>query len=286
MRLFFTSAALLGLPAAAMSQDSIFDIPEPEQETYVDVGAAVLIRPAYLGSSETQTSILPYISGEYKGRLFFDPSRGAGVHAIHKEKLQVSAYANLAGGRDAQDTGIFDRSELSDRFTEPTEIENAETEIENAEDVLDLNPSVLASASVRYRLKYALAEANVSVPVTGDIDGYRSELILTTKIPFEPIGLQIYPGVRASYTSSAWNKAYYGVDAEISDATGLTPFFETGNQVSVLGTYVLTTWEIPNMDINIVGVVNYNVLQNDLKNSPLVSDKDGITAVIGLAKKF
>lgn len=279
MRHFIISALLLAVPFGATAGESIFDIAESEADTFVDVGAAVLIRSAYLGSSETQTNILPYISGEYKGRLFFDPARGAGIYAIHKDKLQVTAFANIAGGRDGDDTGLFDRPEFADRFT-------TDEAREAAEDVLDVTTSILASTSARYRFKYALAEVNFSIPVTGDVEGYRSEINLATKIPFEPAGLKIFPGVRATYTSSAWNKAYYGVDAEISEATGLAPFFETESQFSVLGAYALTTWTVPNLDVQVVGFVNYNVLQNDLTDSPLVTDKSGITAAIGLAKRF
>ena len=273
-----TIAAMAAQPSLALAQGSIFDIPEAEQKTFIDVGAAYLSRPAYLGSNAQKDSVLPYLAGEYKGRLFFDASRGAGVHAIHTPKLQVSAYGWLASGREADETGVFNDLRSINAFATPA----AETA---AADALELKSSFLASSSVRYLFKYGLVDLSASVPVTGDVDGYRSELTVTSKIPFEPIGLKIFPGVRATYTSSDWNNSYYGIDAEQSLATGLDQF-DVGSGVSSLGSYVLTSWSVPKSDIQLVGVLNYNWLQGDIKDSLLTPDDSGFSLVLGAAKRF
>jgi len=277
----FTLCVATGLSLMAGSsyaQDSLFDIPQSEADSYIDVGAAILSRPAYLGSNTQETDILPYIAGEYKGRLFLDPARGAGVHAINDGKLQLSVFANVASGRDANETGAFNDLVSISAFTTDAE-RNA------AEDALEIKTSVVASASARYLFKYALADISVSVPVTGDVDGMRTELSLATKLPFEPVGLRVFPGVRATYTSKSWNETYYGINAAQSAATGLQTF-DTDGDISVLGSYILATWDGLGDDIQLIGLLNYNWLQGDLQDSVLTPDDHGLSAVIGVARRF
>lgn len=269
-------------PLETTDAGSIFTIAPSEADSYIDVGAAVLTRPAYLGSNDQRTNIFPYLAAEYKGRLFLDPARGAGVYVVHKPKLQVTAFATIAGGRDADETGAFN---------DLVSIGSYETDaaLDAAEDALEIKTSVLASASARYRFKYGLVEVTGAVPVTGDVEGFRTEISLASKIPYEPLGIAVYPGVRATYTSSDWNQVYYGINATQTAATGLDPF-EADSDISVIGAFAFVRWDALSQslgdDIQVIALANYNWLQGDLKDSPLTPDDHGLTAVLGVAKRF
>ena len=272
----------LACAAPAAAQTSIFTVEEARAESYLDIGGAVLTRPAYLGSAQQKTNIYPYIGGQYKGRVFVEPARGAGVYAVNTEKLQVSAFATLGSGRNAEETGLFDDLAFTQGFAD----EAAE---QLAKDALDLDTSVLASVSARYRFKYALGEVTAAIPVAGDVQGYRSEVSIATRLPFQPLGITIFPGMRATFTDSDWNNVYYGINAAQSEATGLNTFDAEGG-LSVIGANLFLTWnslsEMMGDDIQIIAVANYNWLQGDLKRSPLTPDDAGVLAVMGIAKRF
>ena len=283
-----TPVQVQATPVVSTVEDtgSIFTVAPSRAESYLDLGAAVLTRPAYLGSEEQLTNIYPYIGGEYKGRLFLNPAQGAGLYLINKEKLQVTTFATLASGRDAEETGLFDGDD-SLAFAPDSPGREA------AEDALELKTSVLASAGLRYRFKYALLDIAAALPVTGDAQGFRTEVGLATKIPYEPFGIAVFPGVRATFTSDDWNNVYYGIDAAQSAATGLDTF-EVDGGLSALGATAFVTWDgLSEMlsenlggGIQVIGVANYSWIQGDLKDSPLTPKDKGLLAVVGVAKRF
>jgi len=272
---YFISAAILltALPALA----GPFDIPEEQQSTYVDVGAAVVSRSAYVGSEETDTDIFPYVAGEYKGRYFFNPAQGAGVNLINNGTLRVAPVVFFAGGRDAEDTPFLD---------EDSAISDAERDaFENA---FDLDSSVTAGGVVSYRFPYAQLELQAQAPVTGDVEGWRGDASLATRlVPLENIigeGTIIAPGIRATYLSDQWTESYYGLDQGQANLLNLAGQDVDGGFNS-LSAFVLTSLSVTE-DITLVGAANYTMLQGDAKDSLLSPDNNGTTFVLGLAKRF
>ena len=279
-----TLPALLAVPASAQ----IFDIPDSERETFVDIGAVVLNRPAYVGSEEQDTSILPFIAGEYEGRVFLNPAIGAGVNLINDGNMQLAVIGSYATGRDADDTPFVfdpdDDSPVNVAASLPLPLTDA------TEDAFELDGSFTAGGHFNILLPVARFDVTAVTPVTGDIDGIRTDFALTTRLPVGPFF--IAPGVRATWTSDSWTESYYGFSSEQVDllaAQGLfsADFLEATevDDAWTLGAHVLATWEVVD-DIEIVGALNYSALQGDAKDSPFSPDNDGLTAVLGVAKRF
>ena len=276
--------ALLAAPASAQ----MFSIPDSERETYVDIGAALLSRAAYVGSEEQDTNIFPYAAGEYEGRLFFNPAIGAGVNLINDGSVQLAAVGTFATGRDATDTPfVFEPDDDSPVNIAPS-LPLPKTGA--VEDAFELDGSFVAGGHFNVLLPVARFDVTAVTPVTGDIEGIRTDFALTTRLPVGPVF--IAPGVRATWTSDSWTESYYGFTTEqvnLLAAQGLfSPDFLEATDVGdawTLGAHVLATWEVVD-DVNIIGALNYSALQGDAKSSPFSPDNSGLTAVAGIAKRF
>ena len=270
---YLISIALLCSAAPALAQDGLFDIPEDDRFTFLDVGGAVVSRSTYVGSEDSETDIFPYLAFEYEGRVFGNAAQGLGINAINRDGLQVAATGYFAGGRDAEDTPFFDDA------TNPPGDDN----------VFDLDSSFTAGGLISYRFPYAQAELQAQVPVTGDVEGWRLDATLATRIPpLERIfgeGTVISPGVRATYLDDEWTESYYGVTTAQAVAAGLPTGFDADGGFNSYAVFGLTSVTLAS-DITLVGVANYTFLAGDAKDSPLSPDNDGLTLVAGVAKRF
>ena len=261
---------LSALPATAAAQnsngffgeqDGLFAISEKYDSTFLDAGVAYVNRSPYVGSEETENLILPYVRGDYKGRLFINPATGAGVYWRNTDNLRLSKSVNWASGRDGDDTPFIGESG-------------------------EVDGSVTVVNALRYYLPFAAFDAVSTIPVTGDFDGARLDTLLSTE--FYPIeGLRVTPGVRATFGTDGWVNTLYGVDTETLTAAGVTNIdaFEADGGLTALGLHAAAYYQLPG-DLELVGVANYSFLQNDSKDSPLSPDNDGLTLAISLAKHF
>lgn len=263
--IFMATAATMicGQYAHAQNQDSIFTIPDSQNDSFADVGVAGVIRDTYVGSGETDTLVLPFVNAEYKGRLFFKPGLGAGVYAIKNDKLRLSASGNLALGRDTEDTPFKD--------------------LGLDEDLLELNSTITLSIAGRYYLPFGAIDVLGTIPVGGDLDGQRVDTLFTSEL--KPIkNLRITPGVRATYQSAGWLNSIYGVNSNQAAALG-TDTFDVGGQIATVGAHAIAYYQLPR-NFEIVGVVNYSRLLGDIQDSPLVAENNGLTLALGIARQF
>ena len=125
--------------------------------------------------------------------------------------------------------------------------------------------------------------------MTGDLDGFRIDTLVTTEFnPFD--NLRITPGVRATYHSSDFLNAQYGItEDQISQLdlpeTSTVTALHFGSEISTLGAHVAAYLDI-NEDYEIVGIVNYSRLVGDVEGTTIAPSKDGITAAIALTRTF
>ena len=292
-RLIAAATACLPLMLAASAHaQSVFDIPDEEAETYIDLGAAVVSRAAYVGSEEDDLNIFPYAAGEYQGRLWLNPAIGAGVNVINNGVVTLSPFVGFASGRDADDTPfVFDPEDLD--AGEVPGVAGGVTPValtDLTDDAFELDSSVTAGGLFNVLLPFARLDVAAVTPVTGDIEGIRSDISLTTRLPVGPFFFA--PGVRATWMSDAWVESYYGFttdqvgllqaldfsDADI--AAGLNP-----DDAWTLGAHAIVTWELVD-DVQVIGALNYSDLQGDAADSPFSPDDTALTAVLGVAKRF
>lgn len=258
----FKGLSLMGLGVAASlpaaAQDNIFAVSESRARTYVDVGAAVLSRNAYLGSRERKLSALPYINAEYKGRLYFKPGQGAGVNVINKDKVRLSTGVNLDFGRRASDVPVLGQSGKIDT-------------------------SLTASIAARYQFRYAVLDVVGSAPVTGNLEGNQLDVLMTTLLPLGE-RLRLAPGVRATFQDGDRIDAYYGINAQQSQFSGLSPrSYDSG--LSNVGAHALLFYKVTD-NIEAIANINYSYLLGDIEDSPLVSKNSGLMVIAGIARKF
>ncbi|WP_427452422.1 MipA/OmpV family protein [Litorimonas sp. WD9-15] len=264
MRHLLISAALLTVPTLASAQDSIFDIPEEEQLTFADLGIAAVTRETYVGSEESDLSVLPYINAQYKGRFFANPALGAGAYAIRNETFRLGGSVHYSLGRDGEDTPLLDEA-------------------------FDIDGGFAGLISSRLYTPIAAIDVVANVPLSGDLDGYRIDTLVTTQ--FFPIeNLRINPGVRATYHSGDYLDSLYGInDAQLAATTlpagSPVTTLDFGSEVSTLGAHMAAYLDI-NDDFQLIGIVNYSRLVGDVEDTTLAPKKDGITAALGLARTF
>ncbi|GGX71097.1 hypothetical protein GCM10011309_21570 [Litorimonas cladophorae] len=260
----FLFAALVS-PLPATAQDSIFDIPEAEQLTFADVGVAAVSRETYVGSSESEISVLPYINAQYKGRFFANAALGAGAYAIRNKNFRLGGSVHYSLGRDGADTPLN-----SDAF--------------------DVDGGFSANLSSRLYTPVAAIDVVGSVPLSGDLDGFRVDTLVTTQFFLFDKALQITPGVRATYHSDGYLDSLYGItDAQLasaalpenSDITALG--FKS--EVSTLGAHAAAYYDLSH-DLQLIGIVNYSRLIGDVRDTPLAPKKNGLTAAVAIARTF
>ena len=269
-----SAAVLLAALASAPAQaQSLFEIPDEEKETYLDLGVAVLSRAPYVGSEEDDLGVLPYVNAEYEGRFFFNPAIGAGVNVINRNGFSLAALGYFASGREGDDTPFV-----------PDEDETtlSEAELDILDEAFEVDGSFTVGGIASYTLPFARVDVRGQVPVTGDVDGFRGDVALTTRLPLGRNGF-FAPGVRATYTTDSWNDVYYGISAEQSALTGLD-LFEADDDWT-LGAHGIVSFEVGN-DISLLGTVVYSALQGNLKDSPLTPDNDAFTLVGAVIKRF
>ncbi len=241
------------------AQGGLFAISDSRERTFLDAGTAFVSRAPYVGSEDNETRVLPFARADYKGRLFINPTHGAGVYWRHTENMRLSTSLNYSVGRDGEDTPLIGEAG-------------------------DITSSLAMTNALRYYLPFAAFDAIATIPFTGDFDGTRFDTLLTTEIkPFK--GLRLTPGVRATFGTAGWAGTLYNIDAEIANNITGVESFDAGGGLMALGAHTAAYYELPN-DFQLIGVLNYSVLQEDAKDSPLSIDNSGLTFALGLARHF
>jgi len=265
MRFSFWLGLLLCAASWVQAQSSIFDIPESQQLSFVDLGIAAVSREVYVGAGKSETSVLPYVNGQYKGRYFVNPGLGIGAYAIRKDKFRLAGSVHYNLGRDGEDTPL-----------------NGEA--------FDLDGGFTAKLSTRLYTPISAIDVIGSVPLNGDLEGYRIDTLMSTEFYLFDRALRITPGVRATFHSGKYLDALYGIsDAQLA-ALSLpldSPITATSfdSEASTLGAHAVAYYDV-NDAIQLVGIVNYSRLIGDVKDTALAPDKDGITAAVAIARKF
>lgn len=262
LSLLLGTAALCSVATHAQAQSNWFEIPPDKAESAASIGAAGVRLDSYVGSEESTLLVLPYVNATYKGRLFINPAVGAGVYAINNDKFRLGAAANVAFGRDGEDTPFAGTG---------------------YEEEFDVKTGASGKIFARAYLPFAALDVVGTIPVGGDQKGAKLDTLLTTQ--FQPTSrLTLTPGVRATFNTGDWLDTNYGINSRQAAASGLTPLsYDDG--LSTLGAHVAGYYKLGE-NYEIVGVVNHSWLVGDVKDSPLTPKNTGLTVALGIARKF
>lgn len=243
------------------AQDGLFAISEDRDRTFLDAGVAYVNRSDFVGAPTNENLVLPFARADYKGRLFINPALGAGVYWHNTDSLRLSTSLNIATGRDADETPLIGEGG-------------------------EIDSSFAVTNALRYYLPFAAFDAISTIPFTGDFEGARFDTLLTTEV--KPIkNLRITPGVRATFGTAGWINSLYEIeesDLAAINAVGIDPF-EAGSGLIAIGAHAAAYLELPNK-MQLIGVVNYSILQDDARDSPLSVENDGLTLAIAIARHF
>ncbi|TWT03760.1 MipA/OmpV family protein [Reyranella sp. CPCC 100927] len=94
------SAQGVSLPEGS---DAVPDARPAKGNWRVAVGAGVRLRPSYEGSDRFKVSPVPFVSVDWKDRIFLEPERGLGVYALRTENLRLGMSIGMAPGRSKDD---------------------------------------------------------------------------------------------------------------------------------------------------------------------------------------
>jgi len=237
----------------------IFTIDAERDETYIDLGATVIHRPAYLGSSKQDTNLFPFVNAEYRGRWFLNPYQGVGFNPINNKNLRISTGIGFVSGRKAEDTPFND-------------------------EVFDLDPGAGLIINGRYIFKYGAVELTVSESLTGDVEGLQLSGRLATLIPVSK-QLRIVPAVSVSWQGTDRRNSIYGINAEQS-AVSRTGIVSYDSDFTNVGVALEAYWSNEDRSWHILGLVQHRELVGDIRGSILTPEDSGLLAVVGFARRY
>lgn len=236
--------------AAALLQPPTANADEPAHEDHSDgdwsitAGAGILTRVVSPGIGEYRTQALPYIDLTYRDRYYLSVARGLGATLIQKGGFTFDAAFNYDHGREEKD---------------------ARTELHGMGDIKE-SIEVTATATYAFCERFQVG-AKFSQSLNDDgYDGFRVELSARTEYsPLSRLTLGLQPYV--SFGSADTMKAFYGVTAAQSLASGYRPFTPEGGAElcgARLSAHVRLTdhWSF-------VAEADGGALLSDAKDSPL-----------------
>ncbi len=180
--------------------------PKPADVT-ITIGFAPVLSPAWQGSTDYALSIFPDVRLNYKDDIFFSVPDGLGWNAINRNNWKIGPLAKLRFGRNEDNGGSpFLVTGGSDALQGMGDVDLA-LEFGGFVQKGFVNNQLRARAEVRQG--------------TGGHEGVVADTNLSWNGMKRDRSLLYSAGVRATWASSDYTNAYFGVNALQSAATGL-----------------------------------------------------------------
>ncbi len=261
---FALAAILLSAAPAAIAQDT-----EDDTLTHIDVGGTVFLRSLYVGSDQTETTILPYVGvdnlfgavdllGPNLTVDFLDIGTGRG---LGKWSVRAGPRAAFDFGRDSSDSPTLDGLE-------------------------DIDSSLLVGGFVRSTYGGFGLDLAVGRDVIGGHDGLLADISIGTRYPGK--GWYIQPALTLSWADENYTQATYGITPEQAQSSALGAFNTSSGfhqaSANILAGFALTeNW-------NVTGLLSYRETLGDFRDSPIILAEDGSTSGIftslSLSRRF
>lgn len=239
LRLALLTAALAGLPAAALAQAQPFQPVEAPQTWKVDIGGGVVRGFSATGNNSDEASFTAWGSASYRDIVYANGLDGLGWNAIKRDGFH--AGVQLRPRFAAGDIDGMDRPELG------------------ADAALYAYKRLPGNIVVGGRIQHDATGDDAGMEYYGTVSHQR----------VTPIGLlQTMAYMRAADDERV--QRYYGVSAAEAASSGFTAFEPSGG-LSAAGAAALLA--IPIGDRYGMGAfVNYEQRLGDIKDSPLIED--------------
>jgi len=221
----------------------------------VTAGGALI--PSYRGDDEYRFNIVPDISLKYRNRFFASLLGGVGYNAFITERWRIGPIAKYDFGRDEDGS-------------RPTAVGGNDTN-----DLIglgDVNDSVEIGGFVEYSYNHFSAAVELRQGINGHKGmigeaklKYGGTITAFKKTIFYSMGPEVVFG------DSNYNRAFYGINATQSAASGLSRFDAEGSLISY-GIHSSVFFSI-NKHISMIGFAGYDRLGGDPADSPLVQER-------------
>jgi MipA family protein len=234
------------------------EVPE-EPPTFLSVGPAVQVTPAYPGGKETRTFLLPDIEGQYDNWLYISATDLLGVYAYNHGGDKLGA---------ALEYDFTERLEKdSPRFT----------------DFGDVSTTMRLKLFAEKRLAMFSIGANVATDVGGHDLGTVAQGHVALLLPLTSHGfVSIGPGL--TWSDAQYMRAFYGVSAQQSSVSGL-PQFHAGSGISDIYLEAVAGYDISSRWSVTVDAIAAH-LHGDAADSPLTETNSQVSVLASIIYKI
>lgn len=220
------------------------------------VGMGALARPDYVGADSYKVSAIPAVSISYRDWFFADPTSGVGVRWRPDQRLRLSAGADYAFGRDADDGPLLAGSE---------DLDGGVTAFTEAE-IRPFTQGIGRAFSVGI---------GVETPLSGDIDGVEGAVDFAVSAPWGEGGYASV-SVGAIWASGAMMDDLFGVTPAMNAASGLPLYTPEGGIRSYEAGITAVRSLGGRWSVLMTG--GYERLVGDAADSPIVESRDQFRA--------
>jgi len=258
-------AALLVLMSLAATQTA--HAQATEDEWRVSVGAGALYAPSYEGDDDYRLSLLPSVEVAYGSRFRASVENGARYALIDGDRLRAGPIGRIRFAREEDGSGTFavggdDTNDLRG--------------------LGDVDTSIELGGFAEYALGPIVLSAEVRQAVSGH-DGAAADIAARWSAREQLFGAPLIwsVGPRARFVDDRFSRAYFGVDAAQSAASGLAVYDPSGG-LYAYGVGASAIMMI-GADWSMVLIAGYDRLTGDAADSSLVRDRGSPDqAAIGL----
>lgn len=161
------------------------------------LGGGAMVRPSYEGSDKFSVSPLPFVSINWRDRVFLDMERGLGVNVVRTDALRLGMSVGFAPGRDEDD-----------------------------EDHLEGLGDIDAAARGHIFGSYSFGMVQLGLDVSKDFGGSEGVLVrpgVSVKVPLSE-SWTLSSGVSATWANDDYMQSFFGVSSSQSRKSGLERF--------------------------------------------------------------
>lgn len=252
------AATLLLCAAALVPVARADDYPEPPP-TFLSVGPAVQVTPAYPGGKESRTFLLPDIEGQYDNWLYISATDLLGVYAYNHGGDKLGA---------ALEYDFTERLEKdSPRFT----------------DFGDVSTTMRLKLFAEKRIAMFSIGANVATDIGGHDLGTVAQAHVALLLPLTSHGfVSIGPGL--TWSDTQYMRAFYGVSAYQSTVSGLQQF-DAASGISDIYLEAVAGYDISSRWSVTVDAIAAR-LQGDAADSPITETRSQVSVLASIVYKI
>lgn len=236
-------AGLLAVATPALAQDPAPDEPEA---WHVRVGGGVIVTPEFAGARDHRTRVLPYASLSYGDTVSASVEGGLSATLLRRGDFTFGPLARFRFGQEEEDS-------------------------EGLQGLGDVDASLEVGAFLGWRRGPFSARLSAGQDVIGGHRGATAEVSAAVTAPLArttsgPVLLSVGPSL--TFVSSKVNRAYFGVDALQSVASGL-PVYDPSGGLQQAGIRATAIFPLGRR-LSVAGFAGYDRILGDAADSPRV----------------